>query len=414
MTPFPMTDFVVSRRPRLVMRHGAVLDLPGILSEDGVSAVAVITGGRSVRGREQWALLVEALLAADIEFLEFTVRGEPSPEDVDRITVECRRDLGSAHAVVAIGGGSVIDAAKAVAAMLPLEADDRVSVREFVEGVGTRTHPGTTLPLYAVPTTAGTGTEASKNAVLSQTGPAGFKKSLRHEAFVPHTAIIDPALHVGCPAAVTRASGLDAITQLIEAFVSTQANPVTDALCREGLRLAGATFTSLLSGEEGTELRASMALAAHFSGIALAQAGLGLVHGFASPLGAAHDIPHGVVCGLLVGPVTRATCAAAETAPVDDISASRCLERYAEAAVLLGASDEGSGVEHLRSAIAALVGWLEGHAAPLGCLADFGFRSPELPGLAEATGNKNNPLPLDVRVRHQLLESVLGGTGDGA
>lgn len=388
--------FEVSRRPRLVVRSGLIREMPTILQRDGRRAVAVITGGRSVRGRDEWAQLVEELLESGLDFQEFTVRGEPGPDTVDRIAAECRQDLAGCDAVLAIGGGSVIDAAKAVAAMLALRGNAAVSVREYLEGVGSRVPTGLTLPLYAMPTTAGTGSEATRNAVISETGPGGFKKSLRHEHYVPVAALIDPELHVGCPPVVTRASGLDAITQLLEAFVSTRANPLTDALCREGLRLAGGALPQLLAGRDTPELRSAMALAAHFSGIALAQAGLGLVHGFASPLGAAHDIPHGVVCGLLVGPVTRATCAEAG-API---------HRYTEAAALLG-REKADGVD-------ALTGWLDELARPLGCLSDYGFAADELAGLARASGNKNNPVQLTEEIRFTLLAGVLSPDAGGA
>jgi alcohol dehydrogenase class IV len=242
--------------------------------------------------------------------------------------------------------------------------------------------------VLAVPATAGTGSEATNNAVLSRTGPDGFKKSLRHENYVPDHAFLDPELQRGAPALVTLSAGLDAVTQLLEAYVSTQANPVTDAVAREGLVLAGASLPRLSAGEDSTALRGGMGLAAFLSGVALAGAGLGAVHGLASPVGALRDIPHGVVCGRLAAPVTRRVVASLKESGADE-----SVRRYAEAAGLfLGA--EASGDRSTGERIDLLVRRIEALADALPTFSAYGFVEADLDGLAERAGLKNTPAAL--------------------
>ncbi|MFP5348246.1 MAG: iron-containing alcohol dehydrogenase, partial [Gammaproteobacteria bacterium] len=218
--------------------------------------------------------------------------------------------------VIGVGGGSALDAAKAIAGLLKV----RRTVMDYLEGVGPELrYEGPAVPFIAVPTTAGTGSEATKNAVLSVAGPNGFKKSFRDDRLVAEYAIVDPDLLASCPPPVIAANGMDALTQLIESYVSIKANPFTDALAISGLRAAR---DGLLPWYEATgdahEARAKMAYAALLSGITLAQTGLGSVHGLASPLGAFYPIPHGVVCGTPVAAATRVNIAALRERAPDD------------------------------------------------------------------------------------------------
>ncbi len=378
-----MQRFTLSRQPRLVVQDGALQTVPELVASYG-SAV-VVTGGPSIRDRREWHEFQSGMDAGRAPWIDFVVRGEPSPGGVDDLRHQVRSRLAEASVVVAIGGGSVIDAAKALAAALTMEG----GIAGYLEGVGDRTPPGTTVPLIAVPTTAGTGSEATKNAVLSDVGAGGFKKSLRHEAFVPVAAVIDATLHRDCPVSVTRASGLDAVTQLIEAYVSTGANPLVDALVELGLTYAGRSLPRLLSGEDEVDARREMALAAYISGVALGNSGLGVVHGIASPAGALRQIPHGVVCGLLVAEATEMS-----------VARGGGVEKYASAARILTG---GTGADATDRMIELLREW----AGSLPRLSAFGFDRDAVRSVASVAGNKNQPYAFSMEEIAEMMERVL-------
>ena len=215
--------------PAVYFGAGVIKNIGATASRYGTSAL-LVTGGSSLARTGNLEVIVSRLKDANITVSHTTVTGEPSPEGVDEVVSEYRGK--GVDLVISIGGGSVIDFGKAVSAMMPAEG----SVLDYLEGVGTKSPDGKKLPFLACPTTAGTGSEATKNAVLSRVGDAGFKKSLRHDKYIPDAAIIDPELAVDCPHNITAACGMDAFTQLLEAYVSTKANPMTDALSENGLR----------------------------------------------------------------------------------------------------------------------------------------------------------------------------------
>ena len=347
--------------------------------------VVVVTGGHSFRAGRHWRTLSESTVSWK-KMSEFSVSGEPSPELVDGAVAELRADL--PDLVVAIGGGSVLDAGKAIAAMVCADG----SVKDYLEGVGDRQPSGATIPVVAIPTTAGTGSEATKNAVISHVGTEGYKKSLRHDNYVPSKVYIDPELTLGCPLDVTRYAALDAITQLLEAYVSTGAGNATDIYALEGMRLAGRSFPGLAGGSDTIELRAEMALAAHYSGVALAHAGLGIVHGLASPLGAALQAPHGAVCGTLLAEATATVIRALELeAQQADTceSAAEGLRKYAEAGVALAGEDQGSQQANIRHLIELLRRWVDECEVP--SLSMHGMRADDISIIASRGGLKNTP-----------------------
>lgn len=294
-------SFQFSSLPRIIFGKGKRDELADAVKSWG-NKVLLLTGSSSIHNSGHGDEIISGLKASNVSFEHEIIAHEPSPQVIDTI-VEKYRNSGI-EVVAAVGGGSVMDSGKAVSAMIPVEG----SIREYLEGVGEKDHPGLKIPFIAMPTTSGTGSEMTKNAVISEVRVGGFKKSLRHENFIPELAIIDPEMMLSCPARLTAVSGMDAFSQLLESYISSSANPMTDALALQGLKqIKKYLLRAFLEGEQNLEARAGMALAAMFSGITLSQAGLGLVHGFASPLGGCYDVPHGVVCGSLMAPVFAAT-----------------------------------------------------------------------------------------------------------
>jgi len=295
-------DFSIAALPKIEFGRGVLRKLPDIIAGFG-DRVLLVTGEHSFLQSAMWAALSTLLAQKGIRWEHCRVSQEPSPALVDA-TVQAFKDQ-SIDVVVGIGGGSALDAAKAIAGLLKVQA----SVMDYLEGVGPElVYEGPSVPFIAVPTTAGTGSEATKNAVLSIHGLDGFKKSFRDEKLVADYAVVDPDLLSTCPPNVIAANGMDALTQLLESYVSLKANVLTDALALSGIHAVRDALVPLYrnEGNEG-ELHAArekMAYGALLSGITLAQVGLGSVHGLASPLGAFYPIPHGVVCGTLVAAAT--------------------------------------------------------------------------------------------------------------
>ena len=295
--------FSFARMPEVHFGAGKLSLLPGMIRLYG-QTILLVTGAKSFSTSARFSALMGSLTSARIRVLQVRCSGEPSPTLIDQTVDRFRNE--HIDCVVAIGGGSVMDAGKAISAMLPQEG----SVTSFLEGMETRKHDGRKTPYIAVPTSSGTGSEATKNAVLSEIGDGGYKSSLRHDKLVPDITLIDPELTLSCPPAVTAACGLDALTQLLEAYVSSKSSPMTDALALSGLEhIAAGLIPAYESGDSNVEARAHMAYAAFLSGVVLANAGLGVVHGFAGPIGGYFPAPHGEVCGTLVGEATRVNIA---------------------------------------------------------------------------------------------------------
>jgi alcohol dehydrogenase class IV len=384
-------NFSFARFPKIYFGPGEFRRINEIIRQTG-KTVLLVTGSRSFRSSDRWTGLLASLKQDSVCFFDYALSGEPSPEQVDEaVNVFGEKEI---DLVIAIGGGSVIDGGKAISAMLP----HRSPVKDYLEGVGTKKHNGEKVPFAAVPTTAGTGSEATKNAVLSRTGDNGFKKSLRHDNFVPDTAVIDPELTLACPADVTASCGMDAFTQLLESYVSTQASPITDALAFSGIKHAkDARVPAATGGAGDIGVRSGMSYAALISGITLANAGLGIVHGIASSIGGYFDIPHGVFCGTMIGDATEMNINKLN----DDSSGLAALDKYAKIGYLLTES-RGYDIEQgCKLLVKKLHEWTDLLNLPR--LSKFGIRETDLDRIIDSSGLKNNPAPLNRDDMKQLL-----------
>jgi alcohol dehydrogenase class IV len=355
-------------------------------SAGSVGAEAAALGRKALvltgRTSERWDFLWKDLQGRGLDWQAFAIPHEPTVALVEQ-AVQAAGRMG-ADLVIGIGGGSVIDAAKAVAAKLPNPGD----LMDYLEVIGRgRALSSPSLPCIAVPTTAGTGAEVTRNAVL-RSGAHGVKVSLRSATMLPERAIVDPDLTLRLPPEITAGTGLDALTQLLEAFVSRRANPLTDGLCREGLRRAARSLEKAFTHGEDGAAREDMALASLFGGLALANAGLGAVHGFAGPLGGMVSAPHGMICAALLPQVMAANIRALEGRdPVHP-----ALNRYAETAALLTGRAGTTAADG--------VAWVERLVARLGVptLGRMGFSAGQIEEAVskarQASSMKGNPVTL--------------------
>jgi alcohol dehydrogenase class IV len=359
--------------------------------------VLLVTGGRSLAASGELDRLRERLGSAGLTAETWPVSGEP---DVDTV------DLGSAIAeefgaqvVVAIGGGSVLDAAKAVAAV----ATNHGSAIDYLEdlpGGGGRAIRAQPLPLVAVPTTAGTGSEVTRNAVL-RVPQAALKRSMRDDRMMPCVAIVDPDLAASAPREVAMAAALDALTHLIEAYVSLGAQPTTDVLSFDGARRATSALRAVADGH-GEEAWDELALASLWGGIVLANAGLGAVHGLAAPLGGRCAIPHGAACAALLAPTIAANVEALRARSRE----APALARYGTLAEALTGSDDPMRLVEDLGALRRRLG-----AKPLGA---FGARPADVPAIvAGARGGsmKNNPVMLTDAELEGILSAGMADEG---
>lgn len=344
------------------------------------------------------ALLEELLNEQGVEAVFFQVQGEPTVPEVESGTRLALRE--GCELVIGFGGGSAIDTAKAVAALATNLASGG-EIFDYLEVIGGgQPLKQASLPCIAIPTTAGTGSEVTRNAVVGSPEHA-VKVSLRSATMLPRLALVDPELTYTLPPPVTASTGLDALTQLIEPFVSNAANPLTDALCREGIMRAARSLSKAYHHGDDREARADMSLASLFGGLALANAKLGAVHGFAGPIGGSVPAPHGAICARLLPLVMETNLQALRARQPD----SPALRRYEEVARLLTGNSQAKAE--------AGVAWVRELTEELAIppLSTYGLTADQVQPLVEkasrASSMKGNPIVLNTEELQSILLRAL-------
>lgn len=375
-----MDNFSLGKIPSLIIGSGTLSRLIPLTRQFFIKKPLFITGESSLDENGTWTEIEKMFSSPS----RIKIAGEPSPEIIDKtaaIAVENAND-----GIIGIGGGSVIDVAKAVAAM----SIEKKAVINFLDSAGSLKPSGKRLPLIAVPTTSGTGSESTKNAVISKTGKGGFKKSLRHENYIPDAVIIDSSLLITVPPLIGFASGMDAFTQLLEAYVSISSNMFTDSIAMEGL-VCSAKYLPLC-GIHPLEhnIRLKLGYAAFLSGVSLANAGLGLVHGFSSVLGYMREIPHGIVCAAMLAETTETII---NKMMKNKSIYSDSLEKYANAGSLFTEKSNQTISEGCERLVNVLKKWKKDFKIP--GLKNFGFTEEEAEIVASETSLKNTPVKLD-------------------
>jgi len=382
--------FEFATATRIIFGAGTLREIGPLAAEMGQRAL-VVTGRTVARATP----LLDVLTAQGMDYVLLPLGHEPTLDDVRLGTSQARER--TCDLVIGYGGGSALDAAKAIAALLTNGGDPL----DYLEVIG-RGQPLTrpSAPCIAVPTTAGTGTEVTRNAVLASPDHR-VKASLRSPLMLPRLALVDPQLTHTMPPEVTASTGLDALTQLIEPFVSSRATPLTDPLCREGIARVARSLRRAYHCGDDARAREDMALASLFGGLALANAGLGAVHGFAGPLGGMFTAPHGAICARLLPAVMAVNVRALQERHPE----SEALQRYHEIARILTGDPHATAQDG--------IAWIEDLCTDLRIppLSSYGVRQRDFPTLIDkasvASSMKGNPLPLARDEMEDILARAL-------
>ena len=384
--------FEFATTTRIVFGVGAIsYAAEGMSSSRYGRRVFVVTGSRARHGEA----LAATLRGRGMTVVTFSVSGEPDIDTVRAGIALAKQER--CNGVIGIGGGSAIDVGKAIAAMLTNDGD----VLDYIEIIGRgRELKKRSAPFIAIPTTAGTGAEVTRNAVLASP-QHNLKVSLRSPLMLARVAVVDPELTYDLPPALTASTGLDALTQLIEPFVCNRANPMTDGLCVEGLRRAARSLRIAFSNGKDKDAREDMAVASLFGGLALSNAGLGAVHGFAGPIGGSFPAPHGAICAALLPHVMAMNLRALRQRDPN----GPALARYEEAAWWLAGHMKATADDGLKW-VRALV--LDLKVPRLG---SFGVRREHFPDLvtraAKASSMMANPIVLTPAELTEILEQAM-------
>jgi len=387
---FPIPQFEFATAGRIVFGAGSIREV-GSIAAGLAKRACLVTGGTLKRAD----VLIEELDRAGISHITLQVKGEPSTELALILANEAR--LAKCDLVIGIGGGSVLDTGKVLAALLTNRGELMDYLEVIGKGIKIEIPPA---PYIAIPTTAGTGAEVTRNGVLLS-AEHQVKVSMRSPLMIPRVALVDPLLTVSMPPEVTASTGLDAFTQLLEPFVSRKANPLTDAICRDGLARSARSLLIAYDNGENIPARTDMSLAALFGGLALANAGLGAAHGFAGPLGGMFQAPHGAICARLLPLVMEANIRALSRIPLS----SPPLSRYREvAAIVTGNKDAAAedGVEWVKTLCRDL---------SIPPLSHFGIKPDDIQTVVEKAKNsssmKGNPVELSEIELAEILSRAL-------
>jgi alcohol dehydrogenase class IV len=371
---------------RILFGQGTHDESGSLAGELGKRAL-VVHGSNAARTKP----LLANMEAANVEYSCFEVRGEPTVEQIADGVNQAR--LAGSELVIGFGGGSVIDSAKAIAGLVTNPG----AIMDYLEVIGKGKQLAVQgLACVAIPTTSGTGAEVTRNSVLASLEHR-VKVSLRSPFLLPRLAIVDPGVTIDLPPSVTASTGLDALTQLIEPYVSSRANPVTDGFCVEGMRRIARSLRQAYEQGHDFKAREDMALASLLGGLSLANAGLGAVHGFAAPIGGMFHAPHGAVCAALLPWVTEVNLRAMRERAKD----SESLLRYDSVAKILTGSEKATAADGIR--------WITelGKALQIAGLRTYGVTENDIPALVEkaskASSMKANPVVL---TRDELTEAL--------
>jgi len=393
-----LDSFSVSKWPKIHFGPGITQNLEASLAD--LNKVLWVTGGTENRHSSYFKtfLSISGIDKQDMNLVH--ISGEPSPQDIDTI---CQRFQNEQYQtqitkVIGIGGGSVLDAAKALSAMLVTEH----SLLDYLEGVGKGLAlPDNILPFIAIPTTSGTGSEMTSNAVFSQVGLEGYKKSIRHDNLIPTEIWLDSSLTTSCPPLQTACCGLDAFTQLLEAYLSTKSNLMTDMLAEKGMQLIIENLEAAYSyGAQDTSVRGALALASMLSGSCLANAGLGIVHGIAGPMGGFYDIPHGIACAGLIAEANQVTLDVMVLEKQDAALAKMAkIGRYC--------SDEKglTNQAYCQQLVDTLYRWQVMFKIPK--FAQYGLKHSNIESLISASSNRNNPVTLNKLAIRNIIQACI-------
>ncbi|WP_438465417.1 iron-containing alcohol dehydrogenase [Marinomonas sp. PE14-40] len=395
-----LDNFEFTQWPKIHYGSGVTQNLKTRL--DDLETVLWVTGGKKGTYSAYFKRFLEL---TDIQIPSdniVQIGAEPSPSDIDEISRKFQNENHQTKItkVIAIGGGSVLDAGKALAAMLMTEH----SLLDYLEGVGKGLPlPDHILPFIAIPTTSGTGSEMTSNAVFSQVGNKGFKKSIRHDKLIPTEIWLDARLTMSCPPLQTACCGLDAFTQLLESYLSTKSSLITDTLAEKGLELIIRNLIPACTNKaDDPDVRGELAIAAMLSGSCLANAGLGIVHGIAGPMGGLYEIPHGVACAGLIAEANQTTLDALIKNDDSSQDATHAIHKMAKIGRMCTQNtsledsslpaNKLSDMDYCQILVDTLFAWQKELNIPK--FYQYGLRTDALDDLVRSSSNRNNPAVL--------------------